>query len=416
MLGLKKSNMNLSLKNRLLFVFVLIIPIPVFFNLNGSLYLTEGLDLNAFALPFSVIFLILITVLQLKSFFILIRKSSKIFNFFIFFQVIVFLLYTLFYDGNGDPLLLLISLLPLFLSYNIGNHIALNFTEEKITDTFKKSILIISFFAGLHALASIQQYGLIGSFANRGVDNVFGFFSIYQKLVYYPTILAFYFLFSLYIKTKLGWVASLILLIDILIIGSRESTLIAVLSLFTYFLWMYLNGQRKYIPILIIFSTSVILFSLQYLGNVMDKFKDSTLLNKLKALENDDISAGRFDMIKKVVDFDNGDYSFLLGNGYSTISDILSPHNQYLEFMVRSGGLSFCFFLFIIIKTLFRIKSNFKINIIKENKIYFVFSCALILFSIVSFNVNTPVRAPFPGILFGFIFGYVRLKNKILCQ
>ncbi len=403
-------DVKLNLRDRLYFALFLIVPIPLFFNLNGTIFRAGTFDFNAFGLPISFLFLSVITVLNFKRIDFLFHRDNILFLFFILMQIISFLLYNIIFTSNGDPLLLLISMVPLIFSYKVGFNINEVRNYEILNKYIRKSVLVCGFFSMLHLLSSFAKYGVIQSFAVRGNDDIFGLFSIYQKLVYYPTMLALFFVLSIYQKGKSIRVASVLILVAMLMVGSRESLIIATCGILSKMIWIKLFRRYKYLPLLFIGLVLLISLSGSYIAKTVETFSESGLVTKLRKLnQTGDYSAGRFDVMKKVFT-DNKNDTFI-GTGYSTQEGIISPHNQYLEFFLRSGVFSFFMFFLLLVKAY---KNIYKFIKERENVPNFntIFSLIIVfvLFSFIAFNINTPIRAPYTSCFFGVLLGFFNKK------
>ena len=399
-------DVKLNLRDRLYFALFLIVPVPLFFNLNGTIFRAGTFDFNAFGLPASFLILSIVTIINIKKIDFLFHKENALFLLFILLQFISFLLYNIIFSSNGDPLLLLISIIPLIFSYKIGFNINKITNYGMLNKYIRKSILICGFFSMLHLLSSFVKYGVVQSFAVRGNDDIFGLFSIYQKLVYYPTMLALFFVLSIYQKGKLIRVATIFILIAMLMVGSRESLIIATCGLLSKMIWIKLFRKYKYLPLLFIGIMLLAVVSGNYIAKTVETFSESGLVTKLKKLnQTGDYSAGRFDVMKKVFT-DNKNDTFI-GTGYSTQEGIISPHNQYLEFFLRSGIFSLFMFFLLLVKAYKNIFRLIKIrDFIPNFNTVFSLVVVFVLFSVIAFNINTPIRAPYTSCFFGILLGF----------
>ncbi|WP_257281514.1 hypothetical protein [Endozoicomonas sp. ISHI1] len=334
---------------------------------------------------------------------------------FLIFSTLSFLFVSIL-SQNADPSLYLISIVPFILSYCVGYVISELYVNKEIdlAECLRLTCAISTFFCILHIVASIESYGFLEAFAFRGEDSIFGFFSIYQKLVYYPTILSCIFIISLFQKNK---VYSAIILVDILIIGSRESVLISSIGLLSYIQYLYKSGEyyraliytcgAAFVVIVLVFSSSF------WLGML----SESVLINKFISIAHSgDISAGRLSAINKVFSETGEDLNIFWGTGYSMIvGDFRTPHNQFLEVFLRGGLISTVVFLLVIIHSVSNGVKAAMHSDYKDGSTYslLIVMCVIIL---ISFNVNTPLRAPFSGILFGTILGFffnTKLRKNI---
>lgn len=400
-----------TLRKRTFLLYIISIPFPLFFNLNGSIFQGASFGIDVFALPVSLIvgfFLLVLNPDILKFCFL---KSPRIVLFFLLFQLVVFLLYIIFMNGNGDPLLLLISNIPFFISYNFGIYIKANFSNQLVADMFRTSISVLGIVALLHLISSVLQYGFLGSFAVRGTDDIFGLFSIYQKLVYYPTIISLFFVLSLYYKGFKMRLLSVLLGLDVLMIGSRESFVILFFGFLSLLFWTYLTKRTKHLPLMIICLVIIIFVLFYSFDSLLNVFSESAVVTKFKSIGNQgDYSGGRGDVINLVFSKERKDISLLIGTGYNNVNT-LSPHNQYLEILVRGGILSLLIFIYLLTIIFKRFRQSLKIFNFEEFKPEFSLYVTLFLLFLISFNVNTPVRAPYSACFIGFLIGYLIFKN-----
>ena len=115
-----------------------------------------------------------------------------------------FLLVVLFFSNDFNMSLLGVSILPLVLSYGVGIEVLkIQKYDSNYLSFLLKRIVQFTFFVSLaHIISSIASYGVISAFVKRGEDSFFGLFSVYQKVIYFPTVLSCVFIFSLYTNVK----------------------------------------------------------------------------------------------------------------------------------------------------------------------------------------------------------------------
>jgi len=325
-------------------------------------------------------------------------------------SVLCFLSVIMFSGGSTDPSLLFVSILPFtlacFFGYCFKAYALEDMVLNKILLNSIRGIFIVSL---AHILTSFANLGFVGSFANRGDDTVFGLFSIYQKLVYYPTVLSLYFVLSLFIRSKYGSFMSIILFLNVLMIGSRESLLICALGFFVKNYQILAKNPMKFLfyGFLVIIFLGTIAYVYQV--RIVAIFEKATFVNKFNNLQ-DRADAGRLDAARLVFSNSEKDFDFFVGTGYSmSKGDQRSPHNQFLEIYLRSGFLGMFFFLMMLVNVFFKAKKEVlwhKKNSTPYYHSVFAMYLILCLTIMVSFNVNVPVRAPYSSVLFGFICGY----------
>ncbi|MGG7035409.1 MAG: hypothetical protein ACI7YS_09480 [Flavobacterium sp.] len=406
-----------SIDKKYINFFVALLPLPLFFMQSGALFRGSSLDEDSFALPLNLFLSIVISILVIKNVVILIRKENGPLFMFILVSILCFFYVIIFNNGEASPLLLLISILPFVLSFYLGYCFKIYAIKDSILNkVILKSIWVISVVSFAHILTSFANLGFVGAFVNRGDDTILGLFSIYQKLVYFPTVLALYFVLALFVKSKYSSFILIVLFLDTLIIGSRESLLICSVG---FLIKNYKNLSANVMKFfLYTFAITIIvgIVSYVYKDQIGNAFKEATFVTKFNSLQKEgNLDAGRGDAAKLVFSSSEKDFNFLVGTGYSmSKGDQRSPHNQYLEIYLRSGFFGITFFLIMVLNVFFRAKKELYYHKINETSYYNVILgmfLILCLMLIVSFNVNTPVRAPYSSILFGFICGFFANSN-----
>ena len=222
-------------------------------------------------------------------------------------------------------------------------------------------------------ISSILEYGILGSFISRGSDGVFNIFTIHQKEIYFSTNLGMAVLLSKIEKNILvRYLGLLFIFIDILILASREALILAVFG-------MLISLPPRIL--LFFFVSLVILVSQIDFTSFTEEFK---IVEKLGAIsESKDVTGGRSDMISENFQTNIEAFNLFTGNSFNDkINDGRTPHNMYLEMYLR-GGLLLVIFYVVILYNLIK-KIDFSLR-----NLFFV---ALVI--ILSFNINTPMRAP----------------------
>lgn len=265
-----------------------------------------------------------------------------------------------------------------------------------------------AFAALLHISSSVNEFGWLGAFANRGSDSIFGIFSIYQKFVYYATIISFGFLFVL--KSGKGIfrvILCLFLLIDVLITGSREALILIVFFVMCHLM----GGGRGFIPRIFLFSFLFLIAAFVFwvcwylfeydLGRLV-------FLSKIyQLIESGDLTAGRLDTISYVYGLISLDIPFVFFGTFfqSKLIEFGAPHNQYLEWHFRGGIL----FLWMNLVILF-----YAVIAAKKFRHDFAGAIYLLLLAVIfiSNNINTPFRAPYASIPIWFVVGILFSLKK----
>jgi hypothetical protein len=352
MFGAKKSGV---FGNTLLLIIAFV---PIFLRPNGSLYTGNSLE-PEFAAP--LWFFIL-------PFFIFARVQSLLNNAYVFVTLLVFFCFgAVIFFTHGSFNLLLLYFIPVivfqFLFYDNRN------SQLNISVYFR----VYFIFAALHVISSILEHGILGSFIARGSDGVFNIFTIHQKEIYFSTNLGMAVLLSKIEKNILvRYLGLLFIFIDILILASREALILAVLGL------LISLPPRV---LLFFFVSLVILVSQIDFTSFTEEFK---IVEKLGTIsESKDVTGGRSDMISENFQTNIEAFNLFTGNSFNDkINDGRTPHNMYLEMYLR-GGLLLVIFYVVILYNLIK-KIDFSLR-----NLFFV---ALVI--ILSFNINTPMRAP----------------------
>lgn len=392
-----------------------IIPIPIFFTLGG-VYKGSSIGDDTFALPISLVFLLFSVITNKKYIKVLFQKENTLLLLLLLYSIIVFLLKIFFSSSSANPNLLFVSIIPFVISFSIGYSLKPDLLKSNLTLHIGKAIQIFAIFSLAHLVSSFISFGAVGAFANRGEDSIFGLFSIYQKFVYYPTMLASFFILSLSSSLRYKYVYSIVFLVSILITGSREGILISVLGILltniSHFKKITVSSIFKGIIILVILSTLVIYF-IEPIRNILD---NAVFLNKLSSLSaSGDVTAGRSGALALVFENSKKDFNLLIGTGYSmSLGDFRSPHNQYAEILLRSGVFGLIIFLLLMVRTLRNMLINVRhLKHTDYNNIIYAFAIVFLCFIFVSFNINVPVRAPYTAILFGFLCGFLNEKKSL---
>lgn len=406
---------NLNIK---LIVFWFCLPLPIFLSPSLSLYVEQSAKSGGGTefMPISFYLLFLFSLNYIKFLGDFLNRKNLSLILFIFFCILSFFAKIFIEDSDGNPLLILVSIVPMFLSFLIGygskDYIL---SRNQLLKYLNLSLFSISLIAFLHLVYSISSLGLVGALTYRGSETIFNIFGIHQRFVYYPTILSLFFVLSLYTTSRYRYCYILILLSAVLMISSREAMLVALIGILSkvWFEYYYKNNIRV-ILYLLLTIVAIFFFVAIYWDSFIDYFEKATFINKFRSMQaSGDLSAGRLDVLDSVSnEMSKPEFNFWFGMGFSMNLGLLgTPHNQYVEFFFRSGIFGvISFFCFILVS----LRRAFKNLSELYNSTYFpiVFGLLIVfvLLCFVSFNVNTPVRAPYTGILFGLLAGFFNRK------
>lgn len=394
---------KLKLYNLLYFI-----PMPVFFTTTG-IYRGSALNDDTFALPISIIVFFAVFFCNTKYIGVLLGRRTILLLIFLLYSILIFVLKIIFSGSDLNPNLLLVSTMPLLVSFCFGYKLKPYLIRGNLIKIVNKVVFVFSLFCMAHLLSSIVSLGVVGTFINRGEDSVFGLFSVYQKLVYYPTMVSCFFILSLFTTLKYKYIYSTILLLVVLMTGAREALLISIFGIISSTLLnkkvKSVNNILKYFVLILIIFILIVYF----IEPIKEICESAPLITKLKNLsESSDITAGRTGAIHTVFGNSAADFNLLIGTGYSmNLGDFRSPHNQYAEVLLRSGAIGLSLFFVFIVGILRNMLINIKqyrYTIIRYVIYSFVVVYLCLLF--ISFNVNVPVRAPYTAILFGFLSGF----------
>ncbi|MDP8162127.1 O-antigen ligase family protein [Pasteurella skyensis] len=413
------------MNKKLYTLYFILLPIPLFFTTSLSIFREEviqhrgaGTELLNVGFLFA---LILVTIKLNKSVGSLFKKNSLPLLTFGLIAFFSFCIQVLIGNSNGNPLLLMISIIPLILNYMVGflfrdliyvDQKFLNYIINKVTIVFACVIFA-------HISYSLVKLGLVSSFYWRGADSIWGLFSIHQKMVYFPTIVAIVFILSLFSTSKYKKVVMGILFFEIVMNFSREGVLLIFLGLCARVYYLFRYENKKIIVFLYIILGVIFAYLLfQY---IVTNFENSSFADKLLSIqEKGHYSAGRFEQIKEGFEEmlnPETHYSLLIGTGFAMNLGFLgTPHNQYIEILFRGGILGLLTFIFSICNTLFLIKKQLKFYKKTKNQcchIFFSFAVIFVLLTCVSFNINTPIRSMYACGLYGFLMGFLNNSRRI---
>ncbi len=386
-----QSPPRLSANGRLFYIVLACFPLPIFFNESGlykdySVGAARGFPLSLFFVFF--LFLIPIYLKQLKSILTLVIWVS-----FCFYVPAIYSVAIGTHDGFD---LLWIYLLSIFAG--LGAYVV--FLAAGL-ETFDQAARLFSLtLAPIAILWTIYQIDTFLSFGRANGD-FWGLLAIYQVWVYWPTILAVMFCLSWYQRVRLKLLLSIIYFIAIVFTGAREPLLI--ISVF-YILYHIGKFWRKEISGFqaVAFTLSPI-FLLTIIASVTNFYPQSIIAKKLTGMwaGEVDFAGGRIAVLEQ---FDLIDVQPFFGTGFSLLDSVFgSTHNQYIELYYRGGFISLLAFLPIIV---------IAVRSVKRNRLE-IFECLVCSLLLVSFNANVPMRAPYAGVMFWFLFFHlIATANK----
>lgn len=383
------------------FLVGIFLTFPLFFTKGFRVY-SGGMESHEFAMPLSVFASGLVLLLNVHY---VIAAMSRIIPLLFFIGVFSISTIALLFLWGGDPSLLAIYMIPALLGFFLPWAIRLNSSEDLVS-LFHGVVFAMALAATLHLIASFYEFGVVGAFVERGVDSIFGVFSIYQKFIYYSTLLSVACLFVvLHVKGVKKYLLLFVLAADLILIGAREALLLLIFFFLASGIVLKQSLPSRIVYSIVYSCVGVGVFLIFYLVG-QAYFPDVAIIAKLGttfgADGSADMSAGRVGTIQNVVASFNIDSLFwFFGSGFSTVEGELgTPHNQYIEWFLR-GGLIFVFFnlFFLFIAALSAIRSR---NIC-------LVTIGIVLCSIVVFsnNINTPFRTPYSSVLLWCLIGIV---------
>ncbi|MBT5491147.1 hypothetical protein HOK00_02275 [bacterium] len=381
-------------------VILFLLPLPIFMGLSFNIYKGSGYD-AANVLPISFFLVSIVGIIYIKKSF-MINRLDKLIILNLFFMIIgySYILITSRSIVSFDWLIL--YSVPMVMGYFYGRNIAKYIDVNTFLKYIIYSIGLISF---LHVVWSIGNYGIFYAIANRGSDDVFGIFSIYQKLISYPLILGIVFFLVLFSKNTINnkllkYGISLFIFLDLIIVAAREPFAMLFFMFFLYFIKNFtLRNILKVVFFIVIFLILFMIINISFdLSELYIYRKFYVFFNP----ENDfQATGGR---LANFINFWNyiSQLNLFFGEGFN-ITDVRgSAHNQWLDLLTK-GGLTY--YLSILLIFIHAIYFGFKLRLINKN--YLLYSIVLIALIFISFNINTALRTPFTSVLIWVFIGYL---------
>ena len=372
---------------------------PLFFTTRLTVYNGDATS-NEFSLPLGLfVTLVCFSAFGWRSIFSFSRPGPV----FLLGGLTLVSLGALFQIGVGDWSLFLIYYIPAVVGFFVAWTVKIE-SDEATRAIFVGFALAAVSAASLHLTASFVSFGLAGAYAVRGEDSIFGIFSIYQKYIYYATILAFgFFLVLFFFEGLMRWFGALVLVADILLVGSREAIVLVIVF------WLACSFAQKrslinsfFLLVTVLPAVGLILFTFYFF--MREHLEDVVFIAKILDIFNSSdastLSAGRLDTIVDVTNAFNIDGWFLFfGSGFRTdIGELGTPHNQYVEWFLRGG-------IFFVLTNIFILCASIYRYFVTGGRINYAAGVLLLSALVICNNINTPFRVPYTGVFLWFLIG-----------
>jgi hypothetical protein len=411
--------------------YLLVLVLPIFIDQSGRV-LNLGLKASivatsATALPIGFLFgLIILPIL----FFMWWKKKMGLLPLFFntvldklvwgtfLFMIVSFIIGSIIYQ-SFDVTMFFIYFGPFVVGYLLGNYSGLIMTSFYFLN---RIIAIIPYVAFGHIVSSYLELGVLNMLLYRGSHQVFNFFTIYQKYIYYPYLLAIivfvylvYFSRSVQVGNKIYFgICFFILYIDIIIVAAREAILITIL--FPLFFLCFRADKKVMLHglLIILFVLPLCIFLILY---YQIDVSDITLLSKfLKMGGSESLSgvsavAGARDIMIENMLRHSLTFNLIFGQFFILHPSLYfnTPHNMFFEWYIRGS------FLYCLLNVLIFIRGIFNFwKLRNENLIYLIFFLLLIITFFISFNINTHMRAPLSSTFIWTIIGFGNSKYYLL--
>jgi hypothetical protein len=378
------------------------ISLPMFVYASGAVYRGtefESAPVYPISLVCAAMYLVIVAVSSRN-----IRINTRVFA---ALGVVMFVTAGLFLTAQGvsgpafDARMWLIYHGPLVLGLGAGFVAAGAVPGGRLVDAMALTIAAV---AAAHVVTSTWEMGIHGALVNplRGTYHVAGLFSIYQKLTYYPFVLAFaasYLLFfarGLPILIRVTCVAAIAA--DLLIVAAREP--FAMIAAFALIANIVRPRRSQIIALVLIVLVGAIL-SAAY-AEVLEDSRFAVRMAVAATSGDVDLMTGRRTVMAGLfLDELRGGWlfgeAFLLREGFHS-----TPHNQYLELVLRGGVLTLLGFVYLLGRGISR---GFRIADPRGQDVYAFGAVFLLVVMLVSFNINTALRAPYSAMVIWFLCG-----------
>jgi len=394
-------------------LFVAAVGIPMFFRLDGSLY-RGAIDSEGVFLPLGLLTTPVFLFFQFPYIFSIrwtMLHSLVVLS--VLYTLIVFFIGQFARASTGDLSLVVVYIAPLIVGVLLGSLLESKHKGEKSLTLISITLAVM---AGTHAVTSVVVTGVFGTFLShsRGADSIGELFTIHQRLNYVPLVMAYCFVWILFIsklRAGLKVLASASLLLDIVIDAAREPVVTIFVMVVLLALMWSVEGTKKSR-----WRRNAVLVSLSILSLMVilatKLFSDTYLFEKFVNIGGgnvDDLTGGRSE---KIADFVArisehpifGEFMQITGDSR------LTPHNQFMEAILR-GGILFLIFLsapviWVIVVAVVRHRKTHRLEPVVQMGLILS-----VVFFLVNWNINTPLRSPFCMVFVGMVFGMVSVHR-----
>jgi len=288
---------------------------------------------------------------------------------------------------------------PLVIGMTVGGAIAAWGHMDKALSSFATTLAIIG---GAHVVYSVATMGFTGALIGRGTFDLLGLFSIYQKFVYYPTSLALAFgvvLFHAgYSTWRRGAMGAFIIMTLVMMAAREPFVMIALLCV----LAVLLNPSVKNIVrggVVVLLVGLIAIFLAQHASDARVVLKFASMVNAETTADltgHRDVIAGRH-----LENLRGG--TWLLGEAFDQSGAFRrTPHNQYLELLLRGGVVFAAVVIFALALTIGAARAAW---VHGEGWEWKFVMCAVAVIMVVSFNVNVALRAPYASLVIWTLVG-----------
>lgn len=277
---------------------------------------------------------------------------------------------------------------PAFVGVFAGAACDRRWTAAALLERFALTLAVV---ATTHVVYSFARLGVVGALAQRGTDDVLGLFSVYQKFIYYPLVimLANIYLVLFARKSALHWAAIAGLGTASLMTAAREPFVVLAAALLIFVAWL---RRPRHLLIAALTAACVGLAILRY----QEALSGMALFAKFTQFASSDPeqrTGGRLHEIAlqlgQVRDHLILGDSFVLRPGFER-----SPHNQYVDLLRRGGVVFLALMVGFVVAA-----ARAAVRLTRSDPLFRYVAIALVCVLGVSFNVNTPMRAPYSSLV-----------------